>query len=240
MSAWSWLPATITSSSPASARPRSSKNGRAAASASRSRPVAQLEHVAEQDHAVGVSGGLEQRARAARRGAAGRSASDAAEVQVGDDQRAHRSPAGHAPTAGCAEPSNGRMLRRRPDHAVRARRPGDGLANLLGQHEADVLADDIELGDVAARRARGTSRRARSTRFSGALAPEEMPTTRLPSSHSSRDLAARCRSGAPRCRSRGRPPPGAPSSTSCASRSRASGRSCAAICLTAAWRLVVA
>ncbi len=50
----------------------------------------------------------------------------------------------------------------------------------------------------------------------------------------------RCRSGAPRCRSRARPRRGAPSSRSCASRSRASDRSSSAICLTADWRLVVA
>ena len=64
------------------------------------------------------------------------------------------------------------------------------LADLLREHEADVLLDDLELRDVADAPLRGTGRRARSTSSSGALAPDEMPTTRLPSSHSSRTWPA--------------------------------------------------
>ncbi len=36
----------------------------------------------------------------------------------------------------------------RSGHAVRAWRRRDCFADLLGEHEADVLADDVELGDV--------------------------------------------------------------------------------------------
>ena len=54
----------------------------------------------------------------------------------------------------------------------------------FGQHEPHVLAQDLELRDVGVPRARKNSTRP-STSSSGALAPEEMPTTRAPSSHSS-------------------------------------------------------
>ena len=88
MSAWSWLPATITSSRPASARPRSSKKGRAAVHRLAQRPMPQLERVTEQHHAIHVGDRLQQ--RCAQLGTAQQvRPGDAAEVQVGDDQRAH-------------------------------------------------------------------------------------------------------------------------------------------------------
>ena len=140
-----------------------------------------------------------------------------AEVQVGDDQRAQR----------------GRLS------GLASGRGRQRLADRLGEHEAHVLPDHLEL---ARRRSVPRSRKnstRRCTSSSGALAPEVIPTTRLPSSHSSRtwlSLSIRCES-APCSRATStrrlefdelREP-----ITSTRSHSRAS-------CLTAAWRLVVA
>ena len=68
--------------------PTASSTGRAAASASRSGPVAQLERVAEQHEAVDAVQALQQ--RAARGGPAQDvDAGARAEVEVGDDEGAH-------------------------------------------------------------------------------------------------------------------------------------------------------
>ena len=83
-------------------------------------------------------------------------AGEAAQVQVGDDQRAHRALA--RPLAivgrGAAERRATRALRRRPPAATR-------LADRLREHEADVLADRRRTRRCPARRARGRSPRAR-------------------------------------------------------------------------------
>ena len=116
---------------------------------------------------------------------------------------------------------------------------GQLLPDDLRQHEAHVLAQDLELrhvlGAAGAEEVDEPLRRAPP----GALAPEEMPTTRAPSSHSSRtsaSLSIRCDA--------------APQSRATSTRRlefdeffepMTSTRShCSAICLTASWRFVVA
>ena len=84
-------------------------------------------------------------------------------------------------------------------------------------------ASTSEMSSTPRSRKRATSW---TSRFSGALAPEEMPTTHADLRATPRAPRSRCRSGERRCRSRARPRPAAPSSRSCASRSRASDRSC--------------
>ena len=149
----------ITSSRPPSARPRSSKNGRAAAIASRSGPWRSSSTSPSSTSAIDVRERLQQwlaQLRAAQQvGARG-----AAEVQVGDDQRAHRRRDGAVRRLAASErPAPGTRiscLECRPP-----RLPAGPPRGSLGQHEADVLADHVELGDVAARRGRGRTRPAR-------------------------------------------------------------------------------
>src|SRR5438046_757083 len=110
--------------------------------------------------------------------------------------------------------------------------------NVFRQHEAHILLHDIELFDVrSASLAEPVTRRLTSS--SGALAPEVMPTTRLPSNHSSRtcdSLSMRCAS-APWSRA---------TSTSrfefdeLADPITSTRSQCGAIWRTAIWRFVVA
>ena len=68
-------------------------------------------------------------------------------------------------------------------------------ADLLREHEAHVLLDDLELRDVRRCRARGRSRPAAAPAPRARSRRSVMPTTRLPSSHSSRtwlSLSIRC------------------------------------------------
>ena len=140
-------------------------------------------------------------------------------------------------------PAAGRRRTRRP-HARPARargrappphmrrRPGitptaaaHRLADRLGEHEADVLLDDLELLDVL-RAARAEEvdealRRAPRARWRRS----EMPTTRSPSSHSSWTWRLVVDQVRRRRRGRARPRRAGWSSTSSASRSPARGRS---------------
>ena len=117
-----------------------------------------------------------------------------------------RASAPAAPTRCCRGPASsrgstrwtGRSRRSRPASASTAcssRLCRQRLPDLLREHEAHVLLDDLELRDVRRCRARGRTSTRRCTSSSGALAPEVMPTTRLPSSHSSctwASLSIRC------------------------------------------------
>ncbi len=71
-SAWSWLPATTTSSRPGERPPEILEERPRGSHRLAQRPVAQLEHVSEQHHAVDVCERPPAAVRAARRGAAGR------------------------------------------------------------------------------------------------------------------------------------------------------------------------
>ena len=64
------------------------------------------------------------------------------EVQVGDDQRAHRMGPAAAPSAAVRRRGSGAPP---PAPSRDALAGADRFADLLGEHEADVLADDFEL-----------------------------------------------------------------------------------------------
>ena len=112
--------------------------------------------------------------------------------------------------------------------------------DLLREHEAHVLLDDLELRRRPRCRARGRTRPAAERAPRGRSRPERDARRRACPRATPRAPAPRCRSGASRRRGRARPRPAGWSSTSCASRSRARGRTRAAIWRTASWRLVVA
>ena len=127
------------------------------------------------------------------------------------------------------------------DRATRIAQPAlaSRLADHLRQHEAHVLAQHLEAPTRRRAARRGRSRRAAATSSSGALAPEEMPTTRSPSSHSSRTWS-RCRSGRTPRRDRARRRrAGCEFDEFCEPTTSTRSHS-PAICLTAAWRFVVA
>ncbi len=174
--------------------------------------VAQLDDVAEQHQAVDPVERRDERGQAGRVGAQDVAPPAGAEVQVGDDEGAQ------GPSAG------GRR---------------HGLADRLGSMKRTSSWTTWNSLTSSTPRARKKSTSA-VTSSSGALAPDEIPTTRLPSSHSSRTwpaLSIRYASSAPCSR--------ATSTSRCEFEefcepitSTRSQR--AAICLTAAWRLVVA
>ena len=85
---WSWLPGTSTTGLPAVTSPIAREYRRDIVEHRGRRPLAQLEHVAEQDQAVGLLGDRQQplqRPRMAREVGAGHGA----EMQVGHDHRRH-------------------------------------------------------------------------------------------------------------------------------------------------------
>ena len=185
------------------------------------RPLAQLQHVAEQHHPLDAGDRLEQRpARPVGRQRG--PARGAAEMQIGDDQRAQV----------VALDDGVRALARVRPQAASAWRIA------LGSMKRTSSETTSSSRTSAVPRARNSSTR-RWTSSSGALAPELIPTIRLPSSHSSSSwpsLSIRCES-APFSRATStrrlefdelREP-----ITSTRSDWRASS-------LTAAWRLVVA
>ena len=173
-------PATSTSSRPASASPSASKNGRAAAIASRCGPVAQLEHVAQQHQPIDARRAACSRGARSSAAAQQVGAGEAAEVQVGDDQRAHRGSPSAIAGAMSARPRSERSGG--PGPRPTASRIGFGSM----KRTSSRITSNSEMSCTPRARKKSTSS---ATRFSGALAPEEMPTTRRPSSHCSLDFA---------------------------------------------------
>ena len=130
------------------------------------RSVAQLERVAQQHEPVdAVSRGSSTSSARGRREHVGAGAD--AEVQVGDDERAH--PRDRLSRCGGSGPR------------------GESSRMRLGsmKRTSSWTTSNSETSCTPRSRKKSTSR---WTSSSGALAPDEMPTTRLPSSHSSRDL----------------------------------------------------
>ena len=93
-------------------------------------------------------------------------------------------------------------LTKRPRSQEIVARPLRAHRVFLGQHEADVLVDRAQLGDLLAPRSRKLDQRL--DQLLGALAPEVMPTVSTPSSHSSQTWSG-CRSNARRRRVRVQP-----------------------------------
>ena len=197
------------------------------------RAMAQLEHVAEQHKPIGILQRPQQGARSSGR----RSRSTPGRSRGAGQRRS--ACAWDGPTQRSRRPRGAPWL-------ARARlAPGalacDDLADRLGQHEADILAHDVELGDVlvAHARARGRGRAGPPPARRGREAPEETPTTRLPV----KPLLAHLAALSIRCAS-------VPQSRATSTRRTeleelrepiTSTRSqLTAICLTAVWRLVVA
>ena len=92
---------------------------------------------------------------------------------------------------------DGRVARPAPARRAVHARAASACPDLLGQHEADVLLDDLELRRRRWCRARGRSRPAAERAPRARSRRSVMPTTRLPSSHSSRtcvSLSIRCES----------------------------------------------
>src|ERR1019366_5048018 len=142
--------------------------------------VSQLEHVAEQDDALDARGELEQR-RAQLSPSQQVRARQAPQVQVGEDQRAHGSDACAAED--CRRSGAGRQATRA--HAAQEAPPATTASRIcLGsmKRTSSRTTSNSETSLTPRERKKSTSS---PTRFSGALAPDEMPTTRTPLSHCS-------------------------------------------------------
>ena len=85
---WSWLPGTIVTSTLAQRRAELLEEGAGRVERGAEREVAQLDHVAEQDHAVGAGDLLQQQAADLRQAQHVLAAGDA-EVEVGEDRGPH-------------------------------------------------------------------------------------------------------------------------------------------------------
>src|SRR5665213_2475671 len=144
------------------------------------RTVAQLEYVAEQHQTVDVLQGLQQR-RAWLGAAQHVGTRAAAEMQVGDDQRAH--------LADRTRRGDDRRAQEAPTTPSGRGAPATASRTCLGsmKRTSSRTASTSEMSSTPRARKKPTSSR---TRFSGALAPEEIPTTRLSRSHSSRTSLA--------------------------------------------------
>ena len=180
--------------------------------------MAQLEDVAEQDEPVDA---VQARAQDVERLRAAEDVGAAAhaEVQVGDDERAHG--AGEATSQQAATSAAARSSRMR-------------LGSMKRTSSRTTSNSDTSSTPRSVKKA--TSR---STSSSGALAPDEMPTTRLPASHSSRTWAALSIRCASQPRSRATSTRRCEFDEFCEPMTSTRSHS-VAICLTAAWRFVVA
>ena len=218
MSAWSWLPAVTTRSRGRPAPGRGPRRTGARRPSPRARGPWRSSSTSPSSTRRSTSASASSSARAQLGAAQHVGARGAAEMQVGDDQRAH------ARAAAASRPVQLGRWRSRICLGSMKRTSSRTTSNsVTSLHAAGAEEVDEVLHELLGRA---------GTRGDAHDAPALEPLL----AH----LARRCRSGVPRCRSRGPPRRGAPSSRSCASRSPASGRSWPAICLTAAWRLVVA